>query len=62
MAVARRPFGDRRSREGLRSLASAPWVWRAEPARSDVGPQVIPRTPQEAAPPAPGARAAQAPR
>eukprot|EP00969_Alexandrium_andersonii_P064084 2822426-Alexandrium_andersonii.AAC.1 len=34
-AAARRPFGDRWSREGLQSLAPVPWVWRAESERSD---------------------------
>eukprot|EP00969_Alexandrium_andersonii_P157525 6962533-Alexandrium_andersonii.AAC.1 len=38
-AVARRPFGGRWSREGLRSPASVPWVRRAESAHSDVSPQ-----------------------
>eukprot|EP00969_Alexandrium_andersonii_P001145 51889-Alexandrium_andersonii.AAC.1 len=59
--MARRPYGDWWSRVGLRSLASAPWAWRAEPEHADVSPQVTPRAPQEVAPPPPRARAVQTP-
>eukprot|EP00969_Alexandrium_andersonii_P297112 13129277-Alexandrium_andersonii.AAC.1 len=30
-AVARRPFGERWSREALQEPAAVPWMWRREP-------------------------------
>eukprot|EP00969_Alexandrium_andersonii_P013273 579101-Alexandrium_andersonii.AAC.1 len=62
-AVARRPFGERWSREILQSLVSVPWVWRAEAALAVAGPpQVIPHVPQEVAAPPPRAASERAPR
>eukprot|EP00969_Alexandrium_andersonii_P291025 12865077-Alexandrium_andersonii.AAC.1 len=42
-AVARRPFGERWSREALQELSAAPWAWRCEPVSTGVEPHVIPR-------------------
>eukprot|EP00969_Alexandrium_andersonii_P225085 9940935-Alexandrium_andersonii.AAC.1 len=38
-AMARRPFGERWSREALQELPAVPWMWRCKPVSTGAAPQ-----------------------